>query len=109
MKMRIKLYPQRQDGILVLVKSGKTLTINGELFDFDRMQEGDTLPLEAITSDWMANKVDCDNGEMIISVIFPIPRNYSHEQAFPKDLVDVPDGIVEFPKPLPDVIPEVAQ
>ncbi|MBV1813461.1 hypothetical protein [Pseudomonas viridiflava] len=111
--MIIKLIPQRQEVTLQVFKSGKTLTINGELFDFWRMQDGDTLPLEAITCDWIADKVDVENGELIITLLLPIPRNYSQEQAFPKDLIDVPDGLVEFPKPLPEVnleeSPEAAQ
>lgn len=99
--MRIKLQPTRCDDVLVVVKDGSVLILNGEPFDFSPMSDGDTLPFSAITSDWFPADVEHANGELVITLRLPNPWNYSPEQAFPVDLVDVPDGPVLFPQPLP--------
>jgi hypothetical protein len=98
--MKIKLSPVRLDETLSVVKNGSTLEVNGELFDFSRMVAGDTLPSSAIASGWFTADVDHINGELVVTLILPNPWNYSQEQAFPVDLVDVPDGPVVFPQPL---------
>lgn len=98
--MRIKLSPQRRDDALEVSKSGKSLTINGEIFDFSPINEGDTLPREAIDSIWFAGDVVMEDGEITLTVLLPLPVNYSQEQAFPVDLIDVPDGVVPLPLPL---------
>jgi hypothetical protein len=100
--MRIILSPQRRDDTLVIVKSGDLLTVNGENFDFSSMGDGDTLPASAINCQWFVDKVDRVNGQLVLTVLFPNPLNYSLEQAFPNDLINVPDGRVELPKPLAD-------
>lgn len=99
--MRIKLSPVRMEGALDVSKLGNILTVNGEKFDFSRMADGDTLPRSAITSEWFAGDVDVAEGEMTLTLLLPLPANFSPEQAFPEDLVDVPDGPVAFPQPLP--------
>jgi hypothetical protein len=105
--MIIKLSPLRTDDTLEAVKSGDTLKINGEDFDFSQVGEGDTLPASAISSEWFARgAVDRINGALVLTLTLPIPWNYSPEQAFPVPLIGVPDGPVVFPLPLPDALPE---
>lgn len=99
--MRIKLSPLRTDDTLEVIKSGAVLTLNGEDFDFSRMVAGDSLPSSAITSDWFPADVEHTGGELVITLTLPNPWNFSPEQAFPVDLVDVLDGPVMFPQPLP--------
>jgi hypothetical protein len=99
--MRIKLSPQRREDVLDVVKAGNVLYVNGEAFDFTPMGDGDTLPSAAITSVWFVGDVDQEGGELTLTLLLPLPWNYSPEQAFPADLVDVPDGPVVFPQPLP--------
>ncbi|MHC8299631.1 hypothetical protein [Pseudomonas sp. ZS1P83] len=101
--MRIKLSPKRCDDTLSVVRSGDVLTVNGEQFDFSQMSDGDTLPWTAIKSIWFAGDVEKIDGELTLTMFLPNPWNYSPEQAFPVDLVDVPDGPVAFPLPLPDI------
>ncbi|TBN49188.1 hypothetical protein [Pseudomonas sp. BGI-2] len=103
--MRIKLSPLSTDETLAVVKQGDCLTVNGEDFDFSPMENGDTLPRSAILSQWFVGDVDKVSGELILTLQLPNPWNYSPEQAFPVDLVDVPDGPVEFPPPLPEALP----
>jgi hypothetical protein len=99
--MNIKLVPQINGGNLELLKSGSILVINGEAFDFSPMSEGSILPRDAINSDWFVGDVDMTDGAISMSLIFPIPPNYSPEQAFPELLTGIPDGPVALPQPLP--------
>lgn len=101
--MKIILSPQRRDETLTVYKMGSVLTVNGEVFDFSRMADGDTLPRSAFHSLWLseAGAVEVVDGELSVTLLFPIPRNYSQEQAFPVPLLDVPDGYVVFPQPVP--------
>ncbi|QKF52834.1 hypothetical protein [Pseudomonas graminis] len=103
--MRIKLSPQLREDTLVIIKTGSVLNINGEDFDFTPMGDGDTLPRSAISSQWFVRDVEKEGGELILTLLFPNPWNYSQEQAFPVDLVNVPDGPVRLPQPLP-TLPE---
>jgi hypothetical protein len=98
--MKIHLSPIRSDQEIVATKSGDSLIINGELFDFSPMGDGDTLPAEAINSPWFPADVEKQDDELILTLLFPIPRNFSPEQAFPVPIEDVPDGEIAFPQPL---------
>lgn len=99
--MIIKLSPQLRNTTLKVIKNGDILNINGEDFDFSPMPEGSTLPVAAIKSEWFFGDAERSNGVLTLVMWLPLPANYSQEQAFPVDLVDVPDGPVDFPKPLP--------
>lgn len=99
--MKINLTPQRREDTLEVIKQGNILVVNGETFDFSPMADGDTLPATAINSIWFLNKVERIGGELELTLLLPNPWNYSQEQAFPVPLVDVPDGPVLFPAPLP--------
>ncbi|MCV4343221.1 hypothetical protein [Pseudomonas capsici] len=98
--MKIFLVPQRRDDSLEVVKSGNVLVLNGESFDFTRMVDGDTLPASAISSPFFVGNVDNIGGELELTLILPLPANYSQAQAFPEPLLNVGDGPVVFPAPL---------
>jgi len=98
--MKIILSPQRREDSLVLHKLGDQLTVNGELFDFSPLADGDTLPDGAIQSEWFVGDVTREQGKLTLHLLLPIPAHYSPAQAFPEDLVDVADGEVVLPKPL---------
>ncbi|AHF68674.1 hypothetical protein [Pseudomonas cichorii] len=99
--MKIFLAPQRRDDSLEVVKNGSVLILNGEPFDFARMVDGDTLPASAISSPFFVGNVDNIGGELELTLLLPLPANYSHSQAFPEPLINVGDGPVAFPAPLP--------
>lgn len=99
--MIIQLSPQRRDDAFEVVRVGSVLTVNGALFDFSRINNGDTLPGNAIQSEWFVGDVERVGGELTLTLLFPNPWNYSPEQAFPVPLTNVPNGKVMFPKPLP--------
>lgn len=99
--MKVNLSPKRLDETLMIVKSGDILTLNGEEFDLSPVGEGDTLPSDAINSPWFSGVVERVDGELILTLLIPIPWNYSQEQAFPLPLINVPDGVVLLPQPRP--------
>ncbi|WP_395593540.1 hypothetical protein AB4P93_03735 [Pseudomonas sp. B26140] len=100
--MIINLYPVRRDDTLEVLKSGSVLTLNGEDFDFSKLPDGATLPASAIVSPWFNGPVENIEGQLVLTLILPIPANFSQEQAFPQPLLSVPDGLVIFPAPLPE-------
>lgn len=104
--MNIILMPQRRDDSLVWVKNGDSLSVNGEVADFSKVGEGDTLPSMAIHSDFFPGEVTRINGVLTITITMSIPENYSQEQAFPSPLINAPDGPLNLPKPLPPVAEE---
>lgn len=97
--MKIILSPQRRDDTLIAVKSGDVLTLNSVRFDLSPIGEGDTLPFDAIHSQWLPGNIERLNGELTLTMLFPNPSNYSQAQAFPSPLLNVPDGVVVFPEP----------
>lgn len=100
--MKISLSPWRSDTMpaLSVSKAGDTLTINGELFDFSRLADGDTLPLDAITSQWFDGSVNRVASEIELTLRLTLPANFSPAQAFPVPLLNVRDGDVVLPQPL---------
>ncbi|WP_166219702.1 hypothetical protein [Pseudomonas atagonensis] len=99
--MNIFLSPFSSPDQLEIVKRGDVLTINGEIFDFTPMREGDTLPAAAIQSQWVTRDVEFVDGHLVVTLRFPNPPNASLEQRFPEPLLNVLDGPVAFPPPIP--------
>lgn len=99
--MKIILSPQRRDDTVTYRKAGDTLSVDGEVFDFSRVEEGDVLPREAIESEWFAGDVTRVNSELQLTLILPNPWNYSQAQAFPVPITVTKNGPVELPGPLP--------
>ena len=96
--MNIIYSPVRLDTQLELSKSGDTLTLNGEAFDFTDLPNGATLPRSAITSDWFAGDVTRDEaGVLTVPVILPHGANAPEETRFPAPLENVVDGPVALP------------
>lgn len=94
-------------------KSGDTLIINGEVFDFSPLQEGERLPMSAINSTFFAGAVERHNGELIIPIRMPISELLAETIGYPAPLIGVPDGPLNLPKePMvydPELAPETAQ
>ena len=75
--MLINFSPIRSDRALEITKTGETLTINGESFDFSQLADGATLPREAINCQWVCGDVERINGELIIPILLPHGPNAS--------------------------------
>lgn len=109
--MKINLTPQRRDDVLDVSVAGNSITLNGVVFDFSQMSDGDTLPAGAVNSEWFVGDVHKADGEIELTLILPLPMNYSPAQAFPEPLLVTADGPVALPQPLslPDPEPKVIE
>ncbi|WP_256661554.1 hypothetical protein [Pseudomonas sp. F01002] len=81
--MLINLSPQRRDDTLEVFRSGSTLIVNGESFDFSLIGDGDTLPRAAINSEWFAGNVDKVNGELILTLLVSHALELQPRAGFP--------------------------
>jgi len=95
--MQITLSPMRRTARLSLSRSGDTLTINGEDFDFSPLPEGATLPAEAIASDWFAGPVERTGGTLRLTLALPHGADAPQETLFPAPLALTGDGPVRLP------------
>lgn len=100
--MKIKLSPVRMDKLLVASVDGDKITLNGELFDFGPLGEGESLPAGATDSPWIAGEVHRIDGEIHITLVLPhsvdanesvrFPWCYSEPQAVESGEVPMPEG-----------------
>lgn len=98
--MRISFSPQRRDDSLVLEKtSGDRLRINGELFNFNTLHDGDSIP--EVPSDWIVGPVEKVDGEVRLTVILPHGPNPSQAVAFPEPITVTDDGPIDVPHDKP--------
>ena len=95
--MKITLSPTRRDETLTASRDGDTLTLNGEAFDFAPLEEGETLPADAIDSPWIAGDVTRTDGALHITLRLPHGANAPEETRFPEPVIDPPDGEVALP------------
>ena len=95
--MNINLTPMRRDDQLVLSKSGDTLTINGEDFDFSGIPDGATLPREAVTCDWLASDIERIGGVLHLTLILPHGEDAHQETLFPQPIAVTTDGQITVP------------
>ena len=96
--MKLTLTPIRRDEDLTAIVSGDTITLNGEMFDFSFMSEGDTLPRDAVSCGWLASDVTREGGEIAMTLLLPHGGNAPDETRFPNPAArTVGDGPVSLP------------
>lgn len=97
--MRISFCPQRRDDALTLEKtSGDRLRINGELFNFGPLADGDLIPEGAIPCDWIIGPVERVDGQVCLTLILPHGPNPSEAVAFPEPITITEDGPILVPQ-----------
>lgn len=100
--MIIHFSPQRRDDTLTLEKTGDRLRINGELFNFSPLGEGDTIQAGPVTSsipcEWIVGPVERINGEIHLTLILPHGSKPSNAVAFPEPMHVVEDGPIAVPR-----------
>lgn len=69
--MQIKFSPVRLDETLALSVAGDVLTVNGATLDLGAVQEGDTLPAEAVDSPWINGPVSRSGGVLSVTIRLP--------------------------------------
>lgn len=95
--MKISFTPIRYDADISLEKQGDTLFINDEEFDFSPLNEGDSLPREAIDSIWFASDVERIDGAVCLTLLLPHGQNAPEETLFPADINADTDGNIPVP------------
>lgn len=94
---KITLSPQVRTDTLVVSKSGDALIINGVTYDFSPLTEGSTLPAEATECEYIVGPVSRGNGDISLTLLFPISSNATEAQRFPEMLTVTEDGEVILP------------
>lgn len=95
--MKLTLSPDGNSAPFALSRSGDTLTINGEAFDFSAVPEGATLPREAITCKWIAGDVSRTSGVLTVPLVLPHGPDAPEETRFPDPITLTEDGPVDLP------------
>lgn len=95
--MKITFSPMRRDDTLTLSKSGDTLTVNGEAFDFSDLPDGARLPCEEVGCDWLASDVERVEGVLRLTLVLPHGPQAPQERLFPAPLTLTEDGPVALP------------
>lgn len=95
--MRIAFSPQRRDDTLTLERTAPDrLRINGELFNFGPLNEGDVLP--EVPCDWIVGPVTRTDGDTHLTLILPHGPNPSEAVAFPEPIHVTQDGPIAIPQ-----------
>ncbi|WP_236247827.1 tail fiber assembly protein [Pseudomonas mosselii] len=95
--MIIKLSPVRSDELIAVSRLGDMLTINSLALDFTRLQDGETLPADAVGSKFVLDPIERKDGKLIVSLRLPHAADAPYEARFPADIIDPPDGEVALP------------
>lgn len=95
--MHITLSPVRSDATLTLVRTGDSLTVNGEDFDFSGIPEGATLPQDAVSGEWLASDIERREGVLHLTVILPHGPAGSAATTFPGPITVTEDGPIALP------------
>ena len=97
--MKIKLSPQRRnDTLTVEVIDANQIKVNGELFDFTQIAEGDTLPADAIGNEFFSGPVERTGGELVMTLTLPHGPNPSQAVSFPEVINFTGTGVVQLPE-----------
>lgn len=77
--MIITLTPVRMDATLDASVSGNVLTLNGAMVDFGQLTDGDVLPGDAVSSEWVTGPVTRDGTDIKLTLIAPHGPNAGAE------------------------------
>lgn len=98
--MKIKLSPVYFDAQPMSVfTQGDSLVINGLTLDFSQLPEGATLPAQATSCPWLISPIERVGGELVVTLLLPIPENASQAARFPSDIVSTGSGRISLPIP----------
>lgn len=94
--MRISFLPQLNDDTLVLERTAPDrLRINGELFNFGPLQDGDVLP--SVPCEWIVGPVTREDGEVRLTLRIPYQVSRMNVQD-PPAITVTEDGPITLPQ-----------
>lgn len=99
---KISFTLQRHDETLTIEKTnGNRLRINGELFNFNTLGDGDIIPLGEIPCKWIASPVE--HKDAVINLTIVLPYSVSRLGVEPPEPIIVEDdGLIVLPSVDPD-------
>lgn len=106
--MDIYVITSVSDEVVSFAKSGDSLIINGEVFDFSPLNDGELLPTYAIQSTMFADNVERIDGVLKVTIRMPISMELYTIGGIPELLENVPDGPLDLPKEPVIEVPELA-
>lgn len=86
---------------------GDAITVNGTEFDFSSVLDGDTIRGFYIPGMVFAGEVGRRDGEIYLTLIFPVGPNPSQSVAFPEPIHVINDGPVYLPRDPEPETPEI--
>lgn len=105
--MKITLSPANCMEKLIASVDGDKLMVNGVELDFSELHEGSTLPVDAISNEWVAGDVHRINGEIHITLLLPHGQDAPHETRFPAAMhepLSISSGLIQLPIYGPDEV-----
>ena len=94
--MIFNLSPQVRDDVLVMSVVDDVVTINGEVFDFGPLNEGDHLTADAVSTEFLFGTITRTVGKIVLSVIMPITEASSQAAKYPVP-IEQTNGVVGLP------------
>lgn len=96
--MKISLSPVGLFKSLVVERTAPDrLRINGELFNFGPLNDGDVIPSGFIPCEWIVGPVTRSEGDIHLTLLLPHGASPDAHVAFPAPILDPPIGIVDLP------------
>ncbi len=98
--MKIHFMPQqRLDSVKYQRVGPYQIEVNGELFDFSRLQEGDELiaPV-AVKSTWFAHRVSVEGEHLCLSLFVPVASGFNFSGVQPVDVTVEHNSVIELPE-----------
>lgn len=96
--MHISFSPQRRSGALTIERTAPDrLRINGELFNFNPLADGDTISAGETPCEWIVGPVTRADGVIHLTLILPHGPNPSQAVAFPEPIHVTQDGPITLP------------
>jgi hypothetical protein len=95
--MKIIWSPQRSDEVLAVSKAGEKLFINGDVFDFSSVVEGDFDEAWIPPSKFISSQPRRIAGDLQIVLVLPYREDAKDTARFPDPIVNPPDGELTLP------------
>lgn len=93
----ISFSPQRSDQAVTVEKTyDDRLRINGELFNFNPLNDGDVIPAGVIPCNWIVGPVEKTDGAIQLTLILPYGQSSTIVET-PKPITVSVDGVIDLP------------
>lgn len=95
--MKISFSPQLRTAPIAVSVIGDVIEIEGVVYDFGPLAEGDILPRSAVNCPWLVSDVIRQGGDICLTLILPHGAAAPQATLFPKRITVTADGPVALP------------